>query len=39
MRLSRILFPPVTPDAPDYERRFAAALTPLVDYDVFQPGW
>lgn len=39
MRLSRTLFPPVTPDAPDYERRFAAALAPLAplaDYDVFQ---
>lgn len=27
MRLSRTLFPPVTSDAPDYERRFAAALS------------
>lgn len=39
MRLSRTLFPPVTPDAPDYERRFTAALAPLAplaDYDVFQ---
>lgn len=30
---SRTLFPPVTPD---YDRRCAAALTPLVVYEVFK---